>query len=92
MLRNGRFKYNSYVGYPPELFDLAADPGEERNLARTGEHARILAQFEKQLRAMLDPEATDARAKADQADLIARFGGPEKACNVGAPGATPAPI
>ena len=92
MLRNGRFKYNYYVGYPPELFDLAADPGEERNLARTGEHARILAQFERQLRAMLDPEATDARAKADQADLIARFGGPEKACNVGAPGATPAPI
>ena len=92
MLRNGRFKYNYYVGYPPELFDLAADPGEERNLARTGEHARILAQFEKQLRAMLDPEATDARAKADQAALIARFGGPEKACNVGAPGATPAPI
>ncbi len=41
---------------------------------------------------MLDPEATDARAKADQAALIARFGGPEKACNVGAPGATPAPI
>ena len=34
MLRNGRFKYNYYVGYPPELFDLAADPGEERNLAR----------------------------------------------------------
>jgi choline-sulfatase len=92
MLRNGRFKYNYYVGYPPELFDLAADPGEERNLARAGEHARIVAQFEKQLRAMLDPEATDARAKADQAALVARFGGPEKACNVGAPGATPAPI
>jgi len=48
--------------------------------------------FEKQLRVMLDPEATDARVKADQAALIARFGGPEKACNVGAPGATPAPI
>ena len=28
---------------------------------------------------MLDPEATDARAKADQAALIERFGGPEKA-------------
>ena len=34
MLRNGRYKYNYYVGYAPELFDLAADPGEERNLAR----------------------------------------------------------
>ena len=26
MLRNGRYKYNYYVGYPPELFDLVADP------------------------------------------------------------------
>ena len=33
MLRNGRYKYNYYVGYKPELFDLSADPGEERNLA-----------------------------------------------------------
>jgi choline-sulfatase len=92
MLRNGRYKYNHYVGYPPELFDLAADPGEERNLAKDTQHARVVAKFEERLRAMLDPEATDARAKADQAALIERFGGPEKACNVGAPGATPAPI
>jgi choline-sulfatase len=92
MLRNGRFKYNYYVGYPPELFDLAADPGEENNLAQTSAHARVISQFETQLRTMLDPEIIDARAKADQAALIARFGGPEKARNVGAPGATPAPI
>ena len=92
MLRNGRFKYNYYVGYPPELFDLAADPGEERNLAADSGHAAIAAAFEGRLRGILDPEATDARAKADQAALIARFGGPENALNVGAPGATPAPI
>jgi choline-sulfatase len=41
---------------------------------------------------MLDPEATDARAKADQAALIERFGGPAKALHIGAPGATPAPV
>ena len=48
--------------------------------------------MEAQLRRLLDPEATDARAKADQAALISRFGGPAKAINVGAPGATPTPI
>ena len=35
---------------------------------------------------------SDLRAKADQAALIERFGGPDTARNVGAPGATPAPI
>jgi choline-sulfatase len=92
MLRNGRFKYNYYVGYPPELFDLEADPGEERNLAESPAHRSILLALAAELRELLDPEATDALAKADQAALIARFGGPEKARNVGAPGATPAPI
>jgi choline-sulfatase len=92
MLRSGRHKYNHYVGYRPELFDLETDPGEERNLAADPAHAAVVAGFEAQLRNMLDPEATDARAKADQAALIERFGGPQKACNVGAPGATPAPI
>jgi hypothetical protein len=29
---------------------------------------------------------------ADQAALIDRYGGPERAKNIGAPGATPAPI
>ncbi len=92
MLRRGRYKYNYYVGYPPELFDLSADPGEERNLASDPAHAAIVSGFDKELRAILDPEATDKRAKKDQAALIARFGGPEKACNIGAPGATPAPV
>jgi choline-sulfatase len=92
MLRNGRYKCNYYVGYAPELFDLRTDPGEARD--RTGDPtcAAIVAAFEAQLRAILDPEATDVRAKADQAALIERFGGPAKAYNVGAPGATPAPV
>jgi choline-sulfatase len=92
MLRNGRYKYNYYVGFAPELFDLRADPGEERNLAADPALATIVAGFESELRAIVDPEAIDARAKADQAALIQRFGGPTNAINVGAPGATPAPI
>jgi choline-sulfatase len=92
MLRNGRYKYNYYVGYQPELFDLSEDPDEEFNLATSAAHAHIVATLEDQLRQRLDPEAVDARAKADQAALIARFGGPAKALHVGAPGATPAPV
>jgi choline-sulfatase len=92
MLRDGRYKYNYYVGYQPELFDLNRDPNEERNLAASAAHADIVARLDDQLRGMLDPEATDARAKADQAALIERYGGPAKALHIGAPGATPAPV
>jgi len=43
------------------------------------------------LREQLDPEEIDRQAKADQAALIERFGGPEKAKSAGAPGTTPVP-
>ena len=92
MLRDGRYKYNYYVGYSAELFDILADPGETRDLSSNAGHIDIRNRFEKRLRAMLDPEATDAKAKAAQAALIARHGGPAKAANIGAPGATPAPV
>ena len=91
MLRKGRYKYHYYVGYPPELYDLADDPEELHDLAGDSTHAATLAQMEMLLRQRLDPEAVDARAKADQAKLIARFGGAEAAKNAGAPGTTPVP-
>jgi choline-sulfatase len=47
--------------------------------------------MERALRAICDPDAIDALAKADQRALIKRFGGPERAARVGAKGATPAP-
>jgi len=34
MARTARWKYVRYLGYGEELYDLAADPGELRNLAR----------------------------------------------------------
>jgi choline-sulfatase len=92
MVRNGRWKYNYYVGFPPELFDLADDPLEEHNLAGDPAYRAHLACMDARLRAMIDPETTDLRAKSDQAALIARYGGPAKAMNVGAPSATPAPL
>ncbi|MDJ0629002.1 MAG: sulfatase-like hydrolase/transferase [Rhodobacter sp.] len=91
MLKKGRWKLNHYIGFDPELFDLKSDPEETSNLATYPEHAVTLADMQAALRARLDPEATDRRAFADQAALIARHGGREAALKLGAPGATPPP-
>jgi choline-sulfatase len=91
MLRFGRYKYCHYVAYEPQLFDLEADPEELVDLARDPRYATVLARGEQLLRATLDPEATDARAKRRQAELLASFGGREKALARGDLGFTPAP-
>ena len=67
MLRRGRFKYIYHVNDRPELFDLDADPDEVRDLAADSSHRGVLDGFETELRAILDPEETDRRAKASQA-------------------------
>ncbi len=89
MLRRGRWKYHHYVGFAPELFDLDADPEELTDVAAT--RPETVAEFDALLRGICDPEATDQRAKADQAALVERFGGREQALATGTPGATPAP-
>lgn len=91
MVRRGRYKYHHYIGYRPELFDLADDPEELHDLAGDPAHAGVLAEMEALLRAQLDPEAVDRQAKADQAALIERHGGREEAARIGAPGTTPVP-
>lgn len=91
MLRKGKWKFHYYVGYPPELFDLAADPEEATDLAADPAYSDILRDMEAELRAICDPEAVDVLAKADQKELISKHGGREGAISVGAPGATPPP-
>lgn len=91
MLRHGRYKYCHYVGWPPQLFDLDQDPEELVDRADDAGHAGILRQCEARLRAVLDPEAVDARAKTRQASLLEAFGGREKALARGDLGFTPAP-
>jgi choline-sulfatase len=76
MLRTPRWKYVHYLGgHPPQLFDLDADPEELRDLGRDPAHGATRAALEARLRAMLDPDATDRRAKADQAAMMERHGG-----------------
>jgi choline-sulfatase len=91
MLRFGPYKYCHYVGHRPQLFDLQADPEEVVDLASDPRYAAIVAEGERRLRAVLDPAAVDARAKARQAELLARFGGREAALARGDLGFTPAP-
>jgi choline-sulfatase len=91
MLRRGKYKYIHYVDYMPELFDLEADPEELINLSEDADQKALVAEFEKILFSMLDPEGVDKRAKADQAALIERHGGREAVLNKGSYGPTPAP-
>lgn len=56
MLRKGRWKYVAYVGYPSQLFDIEADPGEIQDLC--GCEAGIARQLDADLRALVDYEQT----------------------------------
>jgi choline-sulfatase len=91
MIRVGRYKYVHYAKYEPQLFDLEADPEEMNDLAADPSMAEVLAKCRAELYAMLDPLEVDRRAKARQAELLARAGGREAVIARGDLGFTPAP-
>jgi len=75
MIRHGKYKYIHYVGLPPMLFDLAADPNERADLGRDPQYAAVIKECEAALRKVVDPEAVNQLAVADQAAKIAALGG-----------------
>ena len=77
MIRKGRYKYIHYVGFAPELFDLNADPEELNDLAQDDAYADTVRTLERDLRAIVDPEAADRQANAAQKALVESRGGPE---------------
>ena len=77
MLRDGRYKFVFHVGAPPQLFDLASDPAECTDLVISGGHDELIEAFEGRLRALLDPEETDALARQGQREKVEAFGGRE---------------
>jgi choline-sulfatase len=91
MIRKGRYKFVYYAGLPPQLFDLDADPQETRDLALEPGYAGLVADCERELRTVVDPEAADRRAKAGQATRIAAFGGRAAIENRGSFAYSPAP-
>jgi choline-sulfatase len=75
MVTDGRWKLIEHVGMAAQLFDLETDPQESVDLidqvAAAGERVRL----EAALREVLEPEAVDRQAKADQWARIEAFGG-----------------
>ena len=76
MLRVGRWKlleYGALLGapdaWPPQLFDVEADPAEVRDVARSAPRG-LLASLQQQLRARLDCAAADAAAKRHDHELF----------------------
>src|SRR5574341_753878 len=77
MIRNARYKFVQYLGYPAQLFDLVADPDETQDLAGDPRYADTLTACERELRSIVDPEAVDRRARADQERRLEAAGGAE---------------
>jgi len=91
MIRTGRWKYIHYVGMPPMLFDIVADPEERHDLGRDPRYASDVARCEKALRSVVNPEEVTARALKDQAAKVAEHGGPEAVMRRGTFGRSPIP-
>ena len=75
VLRDGALKLVYFVGMRPQLFDLAADPDEARDLAAEAGCEKLVDGMMQRLRARVDPEAIDAKAKKAQRALIEAHGG-----------------
>ena len=91
MLRKGPHKMVHYIEDAPQLFDLEADPLETVDLAADDQHAELLGTLQQQLCQLVDVEAADARAKADQNALVDKYGGREAVLQRGTFVNSPAP-
>jgi len=78
VLADGPLKLIHFIGMDPQLYDLDADPEEASDLARDPAHRAEVARMMGLLNDMVDPEAIDRQARADQAALIERHGGEER--------------
>ena len=63
MLRAGKYKLCYYHGEPVELYDLAADPNELRNLAGRPEYAAVQDALTRRVLAGWDPNAVEAEVR-----------------------------
>ncbi len=91
MVRWRHWKYIAYPGYPPQLFDMAADPVEASDLGRDPAHAATRSLLDRTLKGIVDYDEANERCFADQARRIAALGGREAALSDGNHAYTPMP-
>ncbi|MBT7505878.1 MAG: sulfatase, partial [Rhodospirillales bacterium] len=75
MVRVGRWKYCYYPGYDPQLFDMEDDRLETRDLGTDLAYAETRAQCHAALFQIVDADAANDQAFADQAMRIEELGG-----------------
>jgi arylsulfatase A-like enzyme len=85
MVRWNSWKYVYYVGYPPQLFNMNADPSELTDLAENINKDPIIEAALKEgvnrLRKICDPEKINSQCFADQKRRIEELGGREACMN-----------
>ncbi len=91
MIRWDKWKYVYYVGHAPQLFNLENDPNELNDLSADPDHYATLAEAEKRLRIICDPEEVNQQCFADQQKRIAELGGVEACKNAFVFNHTPTP-
>ncbi len=67
MVRTRRHKYIHHVGMRPQLFDVAADPGEINDLGADPASSSVVKEMEALLRTTFDPEQIDREVRRRQA-------------------------
>jgi choline-sulfatase len=65
MLVRGDYKYTYHVNDRPTLYIVTDDPQEMKDLAGEPEYAPVLAEFERLLRTIVDPEEVSRQSKKD---------------------------
>jgi choline-sulfatase len=70
MIRTGRWKYAYYLDGAEELYDLEADPGEWKNLAKESAHRSVARELREKVIAFWRPE--EQRSRVDAAPKVRR--------------------